>query len=46
MDYVQAALDIVQVLEAVASAPTIRTRITDAIKAYERDVLGQVTWHG
>jgi hypothetical protein len=36
---------IIQVLEAVAADPAVRARVTDAMKAYERDVLGQVTWH-
>ncbi len=44
INYVQSALEIVQLLEAVAATPTVRTATTDAIKVYERDVLRQVTW--
>lgn len=42
---VQAADDIVQVLESVLTIPNTLTQITDAIKDYERNVLKQVTWH-
>jgi uncharacterized protein (UPF0332 family) len=41
---VQAAERIIQVLEAAALDPT-RTRTTDAMRVYERDVLHDVTWH-
>jgi hypothetical protein len=34
---------IIQVLDGLDAAT--RTRITDAMKTYERDVLGDVTWH-
>jgi hypothetical protein len=34
----------IQLLEAVSAEPVVRTRITDAIKVYERDVLREVTW--
>jgi uncharacterized protein (UPF0332 family) len=34
---------IIHVLDALT--PATRTRITDAIKVYERDVLHDVTWH-
>lgn len=44
-DQVQAAEAIVQTLEAVSTTPTVQQQITDAMKIYERDVLGQVTWH-
>lgn len=40
----QIAADILQLLEAVPTSPTALTAITDAIKVYERDVLGEVTW--
>jgi uncharacterized protein (UPF0332 family) len=40
---VQAAQDIVRVLEGAGKEP-IRTRIIDAMKVYERDVLKAVTW--
>ena len=36
--------DIIQVLDSAIHEPT-RTRITDAMKIYERDVLQDVTWH-
>jgi uncharacterized protein (UPF0332 family) len=42
---VQAAETIVQLLEAVPKAPSIQAQITDNMKIYERDVLGEVTWH-
>jgi uncharacterized protein (UPF0332 family) len=35
---------IIQVLDSAILEPT-RTRITDAMKIYERDVLQDVTWH-
>lgn len=35
---------IIRVLDAAALEPT-RTRITDAMKIYERNVLHDVTWH-
>jgi hypothetical protein len=44
-DQVSIAADIVQLLDQVDADPVVRTRITDAMKIYERDVLGQVTWH-
>jgi uncharacterized protein (UPF0332 family) len=40
----QTAADIIQLLEAVGADTVVRTRLTDAIKIYERDVLGEVTW--
>ena len=36
---------IVEVLQLVAKEVVVRAKITDAIQAYERDVLRQVTWH-
>jgi uncharacterized protein (UPF0332 family) len=44
LGWVQMAEDVFQLLESAAAEPVIRTRITDAIKIYERDVLRQVTW--
>ena len=43
-DYVQAARDVVQLLEQAATMPALLSQITAAIRVYERDVLGQVTW--
>jgi uncharacterized protein (UPF0332 family) len=43
-DRVQLAHDIIRTLDAALVEPT-RTRITDAMKLYERDVLHDVTWH-
>jgi uncharacterized protein (UPF0332 family) len=40
---VSVARRIIQTLDALDAAT--RTRITDAMKLYERDVLGDVTWH-
>ena len=42
--HVELAGDIIQLLESVANAPAVQTRITDAMKIYERDVLKDVTW--
>jgi uncharacterized protein (UPF0332 family) len=44
VEVVQQATDIIIVLEAAATTPTVLTRITDAMRTYERDVLRQVTW--
>ena len=41
---VDAAADVVGLLETAAALPSVLARITDAIRVYERDVLGQVTW--
>lgn len=41
---VQVATVLIRVLEAAAHDP-VRTQITDAMKAYERDVLKTITWH-
>lgn len=38
------AEEIIHALDAAAVEP-VRTRITDAMKVYERDVLRDVTWH-
>jgi len=44
-DQVRMASDIIQLLTLVEGDPVIRTRITDAMKLYERDVLRVVTWY-
>jgi uncharacterized protein (UPF0332 family) len=44
LGWVQAADEVFQLLESVAAEPVIRTRITEAMMIYERDVLRQVTW--
>jgi uncharacterized protein (UPF0332 family) len=41
---IRLAEQIIQTLDAARQEPT-RTQITDAMKVYERDVLGDVTWH-
>jgi uncharacterized protein (UPF0332 family) len=41
---VLAATDIVGMLETLRTSPAVLTRVTEAIKAYERDVLQEVTW--
>jgi hypothetical protein len=41
---VRAAEFVMQTLDSARQEPT-RTQITDAMKAYERDVLQRVTWH-
>jgi uncharacterized protein (UPF0332 family) len=43
-DYVQAARDVVQLLEQAGGMPVLLSQITDTIRVYERDVLGAVTW--
>jgi uncharacterized protein (UPF0332 family) len=43
-DYVQAARDIVDLLEMAATMPALLSQITTVIRVYERDVLGEVTW--
>jgi uncharacterized protein (UPF0332 family) len=43
-EQVRFAEEIIQALDAAAVDP-VRTRITDAMKVYERDVLHDVTWH-
>jgi uncharacterized protein (UPF0332 family) len=43
MGQVQRAMDLVRFLDTIPAAPSVRTQITEAIKTYERDVLGQVT---
>ncbi|MHB1422279.1 MAG: HEPN domain-containing protein [Gemmataceae bacterium] len=42
--HLQRAEEVIRALDAAAVEP-IRTRITDAMKIYERDVLKDVTWH-
>ena len=44
-DAVRVAADIVELLHHLANEPPILTRVIDAIKSYERDVLHKVTWH-
>lgn len=44
MDYVEAAREIVELFELAKDTPTVLSRITTAMQAYERDVLGEVTW--
>jgi uncharacterized protein (UPF0332 family) len=41
---VRLAEQIIRFLDAARQEPT-RTQVTDAMKAYERDVLNEVTWH-
>ena len=41
---IRAAEQVIQTLDAARQEPT-RTQITDAIKVYEKSVLGVVTWH-
>jgi uncharacterized protein (UPF0332 family) len=38
------AANIIEIIQLVAKEPTVKAKITDAIKTYERDVLRQVTW--
>ena len=43
-DYVQTARDVAGLLEQAATLPAVLAPVTAAIRAYERDVLGEVTW--
>ncbi len=45
LELFQRATDIIQLLDDLAKETTIRDRVLDAIKIYERDVLREVTWH-
>jgi uncharacterized protein (UPF0332 family) len=45
LGHVQLADTVFDLLETAKGEPSVCTRITDAIKVYERDVLKQVTWH-
>jgi len=45
IDHVGVALKIIQLLHHLANEPAILTRVIEAIKIYERDVLREVTWH-
>ena len=42
--HVTSAINLVQILQSVDAEPVILSRITEAIKTYERDILHQVTW--
>jgi uncharacterized protein (UPF0332 family) len=44
LDQVRDALDILLLLETACTLPVTLARITDAIRVYERDVLGHVSW--
>jgi hypothetical protein len=41
---VQAAVELIPVLEQLGELPVVLSRVTDAMRAYERDVLGEGTW--
>ena len=43
-DYVQAARDLLHLLDLAATMPALLSQITGVIRAYEHDVLGEVTW--
>jgi uncharacterized protein (UPF0332 family) len=43
-DFVQAGRDVVALLDQAGTMASVLTRITDAIRVYERDVLGATTW--
>jgi uncharacterized protein (UPF0332 family) len=45
IDHVGLATDIIRLLHRLANEPVILTRVIEAIKIYERDVLREVTWH-
>ena len=44
INIVQRAADLVSLLESVETQPTILTQITQTMRDYERNVLGDVTW--
>ncbi len=39
------AEDIIRILDELTATPEILLQVVEAIRAYERDVLGEVTWH-
>jgi hypothetical protein len=41
---VQLATSVVRLLDTLAGTPAVLARVTDAMRVYERAVLGQVTW--
>ena len=43
--FVRLAESMVELLETVEVNLALRAQVTDAMKLYERDVLGEVTWH-
>jgi uncharacterized protein (UPF0332 family) len=45
IEQVGVATNIVKLLHHLSSEPAILTRIVDAIKDYERNVLREITWH-
>jgi uncharacterized protein (UPF0332 family) len=45
IDHTGIAMEIIQLLHQLANEPVILTRVLDAIKTYERDVLREGTWH-
>jgi uncharacterized protein (UPF0332 family) len=45
VDHVGIATSIIRLLHHLANEPAILTRVVEAIKIYERDVLREVTWH-
>lgn len=45
IEHVGIAMDIIQLLHHLATEPMIFTRVVEAIKIYERNVLREVTWH-
>lgn len=45
IEQVGVATDILQLLHHLAKEPAILTRVIDALKTYQRDVLREVTWH-
>jgi uncharacterized protein (UPF0332 family) len=44
ISYIEIATDTVQLFHHLANEPAILTRVIDAIKIYERDVLREITW--
>jgi uncharacterized protein (UPF0332 family) len=44
IDQVQLAETVIELLDLVSATPAVLTQVTDAMKVYERDVLGEVTW--
>jgi uncharacterized protein (UPF0332 family) len=44
IDRVQIAAEVVELLDAVTKEATVLVQIIDAMRIYERDVLGEITW--
>jgi hypothetical protein len=44
LDFTRVAEHIIRSLDRIAASPTLLNQVTDTMRVYERDVLGEVTW--